>query len=85
VRFQGVRKIDHYCLDGAGDEEALKGAISALEGVSAVLCAKIGRCPREALEAAGMEVSQAEAQEWIEAGVATWYEGRYGTTVRRRA
>lgn len=85
VRFQGVRKVDHYCLDGAGDEEALKGAISALEGVSAVLCTKIGRCPREALEAAGMEVSQAEAQEWIEAGVASWYEGRYGTAVQRRA
>jgi nitrogen fixation protein NifB len=44
-----------------------------LEGVDAVLCAKIGACPKDELDAAGIKASDAYAFEFIETAVADFF------------
>ena len=73
ARFVGCRRVDSYCRGGKGDAEALAGTISALKGIDALLCAEIGKAPREKLAAAGIAVSEAYACEYIEASVVAWY------------
>ena len=85
VRFVGHRKIDGYCEGGWGADASLEATLQLLEGVSAVLCARVGSCPREALEAAGLEVSDAHAWTWIEAGVAAWYAARGARALSERS
>ena len=48
--FVGHRKVDAYCMGGFGEDATLDATIAALEGVSHVLCAKIGDCPKDMLE-----------------------------------
>lgn len=79
VEFIGHRKVDEYCKGGWGEDAALEGVIFALEGVTVVLCAKIGDCPRESLNAAGVQATDTYAHEWIEAGIVAWYGATYGT------
>jgi nitrogen fixation protein NifB len=74
VEFIGHRKVDQYCQGGWGEDATLDGVIAALEGVTTVLCAKVGDCPKESLAKAGIGVSDAFAHEWIEAGIAAWYQ-----------
>lgn len=81
IRFVGHRKVSFYCLGGFGSERSLETTIRALEGIDMVLCAKIGDCPRETLEAAGLEVTDAVAEEYIEAAIARVYAERHS---RRR-
>jgi nitrogen fixation protein NifB len=89
IRFIGPRKVEAYCQGGWGEEATLDGVLAALEGVSTVLCAKIGDCPKDSLRAAGIEASDAQAYEWIEAGIAAWYlathRAAHATGQRRRA
>ena len=85
IRFIGPRKVESYCQGGWGEDATLDGVLAALEGVQAVLCAKIGSCPQDSLRAAGIEASDAEAFEWIEAGIAAWYLNAHAATQRRRA
>jgi nitrogen fixation protein NifB len=73
AKLVGSRKIANYCQGGYEDEEAMPSILGALEGCSAVLVAKIGRCPREELEHAGIEAVQEYAHEYIEASALAWY------------
>jgi nitrogen fixation protein NifB len=72
----GVRKVEHYCQGGDGDDDALAGTLRALDGCRAVLVAKIGRCPSDQLSAAGIEPVTAHAFQPIEAALLAWYRDR---------
>lgn len=74
VRFLSHRKTEQYCEGGWGDDASLDGVIAALDGVSAVLCGKIGDCPKESLAAAGIVATDEYALEWIEEGIGCWYK-----------
>lgn len=77
VKFIGHRKVaDQYC--GGGDA-ALEGVIEALTGVEIVLCAKIGDCPQEKLDAVGLRVVDDWAYEYIETAIGEYYAVEYGT------
>ena len=66
-------------MGGFGEDATLDGVIAALEGVDVVLCAKIGDCPSEMLEAAGVETSDAHANGYIEAAIGAYYAARFAT------
>lgn len=72
LRFAGIRRADKYCRGGDGDDDTLDTTIAALEGVSLVLTAKIGHCPREQLAAAGIEVVDDYGFEYVEGAVARY-------------
>jgi len=72
ARFTGHRRVDRYCGGGDGEDDVLEATIKALEGVSVVLTAKIGRCPRERLATAGVLVSDEFALDYIETAIARW-------------
>ncbi len=77
VRFVGTRRTDQYCVgsDHCDEgEDKLQLAIEALEGCKAVLCARIGITPWEALEAAGIRPDSDHAMESIEEAVAALYQ-----------
>ncbi|CAA7620929.1 FeMo cofactor biosynthesis protein NifB [Candidatus Terasakiella magnetica] len=78
VRFVGHRKADTYCQGGYGDEEKLDVVLAALEGISTVFTAKIGRCPKNDLKAAGIEAIDLYPFEYIETAVARWYAEAFG-------
>jgi nitrogen fixation protein NifB len=78
VGFIGHRKVDDYCKGGWGDDAVLDGVIAALEGIDVVLCSKIGDCPKESLEKAGIWATDDFAHEWIEAGIGAWFKATYG-------
>lgn len=82
IQFVGHRKVDQYCQGGWGEDTTLDGVIEALEGVSTVLCAKIGDCPKDSLAAAGITASDAWPHEWIETGIAAWYLETHRAGVR---
>ncbi|NBC11931.1 MAG: nitrogenase cofactor biosynthesis protein NifB [Gammaproteobacteria bacterium] len=89
VHFLGARKVDLYCSGGdtCGDaEDALAKTIRTLEGVTGVLCSKIGIEPWDRLEAAGLAPNGEHAMEPIEDAVAALYrellaEGRLAAPV----
>ncbi len=85
ITFTGHRKVDNYCEGGWGEDATLDSTIEALEGVRAVLCAKVGDCPRDSLKEAGIEVSHDYAHDWIEAGITGWYASAFGTEIRQTA
>ncbi|HEY0720411.1 MAG TPA: nitrogenase cofactor biosynthesis protein NifB [Gammaproteobacteria bacterium] len=76
VRFVGIRRADHYCT-GADhcdeSEDKLGQVIKALEGCEAVLCARIGMTPWDALAQAGIAPVADYAMEPIEPSVAALY------------
>jgi nitrogen fixation protein NifB len=72
----GVRKVEHYCRGGDGEDDALEGTLRALEGCEAVLVAKIGRCPAGQLEAAGIAPVTEHAFQPISAALLAWYRAR---------
>ncbi len=72
VRLVGTRRVEHYCRGGDDDEAALASILRAVSDCAAVLAAKVGRCPRETLEAAGIEAVDRYAFEPIEAAVLSW-------------
>jgi len=82
ITLIGHRKVETYCQGGWGEDATLDGVIAALEGVSTVLCARIGTCPKDSLAAAGITASDAHAYDWIEAGIAAWYAAAYRTEIR---
>ncbi|EKV31295.1 Nitrogenase FeMo-cofactor synthesis FeS core scaffold and assembly protein NifB [Caenispirillum salinarum AK4] len=85
VRFVGHRRADNYCLGGFGEDDRLETIIGALDGVTAVLTAKIGDCPRERLEEAGIVVSDAYAYEYIESSIGAYYTASVGSVDAGRA
>ncbi len=78
VRFQGHRRADNYCLGGFGEDDRLETIIEALDGVSAVLTAKIGDCPRDRLAEAGIPVIDDYAYDYIESSVSAWFTTETG-------
>ena len=74
VRFVGHRKLDDvYCQGGSGEDASLSSLVATLEGVDAVLRAKIGGCPKDELDAAGIEATDSYAYEFIETAVADFH------------
>nr|WP_245428159.1 nitrogenase cofactor biosynthesis protein NifB [Roseiarcus fermentans] len=73
VAFVGHRRIDAYCMDGFGEDATLDATIAALEGVTHVLCAKVGDCPKDMLTAAGIEATDAYAYEYAETAISALY------------
>lgn len=78
VRLVGHRRAAQYCQGGYGEEDALDATIALLEGVSAVLCARIGDNPRERLAAAGIRAIDKHAHEYIETAVAEFFVEELG-------
>lgn len=78
IEFVGHRKVENYCQGGFGEDATLDSVIAALEGVTSVLCSKIGGCPKDSLSAANIEATDDFAHEWIESGIAAWYQARFG-------
>jgi nitrogen fixation protein NifB len=72
-----VRKVASSCKGGDGDEDVLDTVLAALEGCEAVLVAKVGRCPKERLAAAGIEPVERHAFEPIEAAALAWLTERW--------
>jgi nitrogen fixation protein NifB len=59
AKFVGHRKIDHYCQGGYGEEATLDHIIKAIGDCKAVLVSKIGHCPQEELQKAGIQAVEA--------------------------
>jgi nitrogen fixation protein NifB len=74
TRFVGHRRVDHYCQGGYGDEDALPSVIAAINDCHAVFVAKIGRCPKAELVAAGIEPVDRFAHAFIEASLLDWFK-----------
>ncbi|MUG97695.1 nitrogenase cofactor biosynthesis protein NifB [Scytonema sp. UIC 10036] len=72
VKFVGHRKIDHYCQSGYGEEATLDNIIKAISDCKAVLVSKIGHCPQEQLQKAGLQT--VEAYDVIEKVALEFYE-----------
>ena len=83
VTFVGHRRVDAYCMDGFGEDATLDATIAALEGVEFVLCAKVGDCPKDMLAAAGIEVSDAYAYEYIESAIGALYASKFAAAGKR--
>jgi nitrogen fixation protein NifB len=85
VAFIGHRKVDDaYCQGGFGEDATLDGVIRALEGIELVLCAKVGDCPRQALEQTGVRVSDEWAYEYVETAISMHYAREYGAPRQAR-
>ncbi|MFY3742635.1 nitrogenase cofactor biosynthesis protein NifB [Anaeromyxobacter sp. Red801] len=84
ARLVGVRRVERTCRGGAGEEEVLEGALRAIGDCRAVLVARVGSCPRERLEAAGIAPVVDRAQEPIEAAVLGWFEAFVAGGARAR-
>ncbi|MBK1664712.1 nitrogenase cofactor biosynthesis protein NifB [Rhodospirillum rubrum] len=86
VRFVGARRLpDKYCLGGFDNAPVMPAILEALDGVDAVLTAKIGAGPRGRLEAAGIEVYEDRTLEYIEPAIGSWYAGRMGAALSERS
>ena len=76
ARFTGHRRVDRYCSGGAGEDDVLDATLLAFDGISALLTAKIGRCPRQRLADAGIAVVDDFAFDYIETAIAHWLAAR---------
>ncbi len=70
VRLIGHRRAGRYCQGGDGNDDVLEHTIAALDGVSVVLTAKVGRCPADRLAQAGITVFDDFAGQYIEPAAA---------------
>lgn len=83
VTFIGHRKVeDAYCKGGFGEDATLDSVSRTLEGVDAVLCSKIGDCPKKDLAAAGITVTDGYAFEYIEAAISSFYAAEVSAPLR---
>jgi nitrogen fixation protein NifB len=82
VRFVSHRKVEHYCRGGEGEEDALDGVLASVSDCAAVLVSRIGRCPKEKLEAAGVEATAEFAHQFVEQAALAWF-ARYAAAVSR--
>ena len=74
AKFVGHRRVDLYCQGGFGDEDALPDVVRAIADCAAVFVARIGACPREELQAAGIEPVEQYAHEFIEQSAIAWFK-----------
>ncbi|MGF1640579.1 MAG: nitrogenase cofactor biosynthesis protein NifB [Rhodospirillales bacterium] len=80
VRLVGHRRATRYCQGGYGEDDALAATIDLLDGIDAVLCARIGQAPRDRLAAAGIRATDAFAHDYIEPAVARLFVDTVGGT-----
>ena len=73
ARLVGHRKVEGYCSGGDGDDDVLEGVLAAISDCRAVLVAKVGRCPRERLESAGIQPVVEHAFLPIEPAILAWF------------
>ncbi|ACD82511.1 nitrogenase cofactor biosynthesis protein NifB [Candidatus Methylacidiphilum infernorum] len=73
-KFIGHRRVDLYCQGGYGEDDALETVIRAIRDCVAVFVAKIGACPKEALEKAGIEPIDQFAFEYIEKAALSYFK-----------
>jgi nitrogen fixation protein NifB len=71
--FVGHRRVDLYCQGGYGEDEQLPSIVSAINDCHAVLVSKIGACPRDELQAAGIEPVDQYAHDFIEKAALDWF------------
>lgn len=79
VRLDGHRRSPRYCQGGYGEDAALEATIAALDGVSTILCVRIGNRPRTRLAAAGIRADESHAHAYIETAVADVFLAEFGT------
>ncbi|WP_341525191.1 nitrogenase cofactor biosynthesis protein NifB [Nostoc sp. UHCC 0302] len=72
AHFVSHRKIDQYCQGGYGEEATSEHIIKAIADCKAVLVSKIGNCPKEKLQEAGIQT--VEAYDVIEKVALEFYE-----------
>jgi nitrogen fixation protein NifB len=84
ARLVARRATAAYCVGGDGDDDALSVVLRAIADCRAVLVAKIGRCPKGQLEAAGIEPVTEHAFRPIEAAALAWFEGFAARVARER-
>ncbi|MDX2232431.1 MAG: nitrogenase cofactor biosynthesis protein NifB [Leptolyngbyaceae cyanobacterium bins.349] len=72
AKFVGHRKIDQYCQGGYGEDAMLNGVLQAIADCKAVLVSKIGHCPQEELQKAGIQ--SVEAYDVIEKVAREFYD-----------
>jgi nitrogen fixation protein NifB len=70
------RQAVNYCQGGWGEEEVLEDVTTAIKDCTAVFVARIGPCPRKDLAAAGLEVVDGFAHEYIEPSLIAWFRQR---------
>ncbi|KGM41417.1 nitrogen fixation protein NifB [Aquabacterium sp. NJ1] len=80
--FVGHRRVDLYCQGGYGEDEQLPSIVKAINDCHAVLVAKIGACPRDELQAAGIEPVDQYAHEFIEKAALSWFADYTGRIAR---
>ncbi|MBG1270000.1 nitrogenase cofactor biosynthesis protein NifB [Nostoc sp. WHI] len=72
ARFVGHRKIDQYCQGGYSEEASFEHIMKAIADCKAVLVSKIGNCPQEKLQEAGIQT--VESYDVIEKVALEFYE-----------
>ncbi|MCW5698299.1 MAG: nitrogenase cofactor biosynthesis protein NifB [Rhodospirillales bacterium] len=82
VRLAGHRRAAQYCQGGFGEDDALESTIALLDGVYAILCARVGDRPRTLLSASGIRVIDDYAHEYIETAVAKVFVEHFGVVQR---
>jgi nitrogen fixation protein NifB len=74
AKFVGHRRVDLYCLGGYGEDDGLETIIRAIKDCAAVFIAKIGGCPKDQLQAAGIEPVDQYAFEFIEQSAIAYFK-----------
>jgi nitrogen fixation protein NifB len=73
AKFVGHRRVDLYCQGGFGEEDRLETIVRAINDCHAVFVAKIGGCPKDTLQAAGIDPVDEYALEFIEQSAISWF------------
>jgi len=74
AKFIGHRRVDLYCEGGYASADGVEPILRALNDCTAVLVAKIGICPKDSLEGAGIEAVETYAFEFIEKSVIAYFK-----------
>ena len=82
AKFVGHRRVDLYCQGGYAEEDSLDTVVRAINDCTAVFVAKIGGCPRQGLQNAGIEPVDRFALEYIEQSAIAYFKEYLGR-VRR--
>ncbi len=78
AKFVGHRRVDLYCQGGFGEEDSLDTIIRAINDCHAVFVAKIGGCPKDTLQKAGIEPVDKYALEFIEQSAIAYFKEYVG-------
>ena len=73
AKFVGHRRVDNYCQGGYAEEDSLEIVVRAINDCAAVFVARIGSCPREGLNTAGIEPVDRFALEYIEQSAIAYF------------